>query len=412
MWSVLSKFGSKLSPPGWYFLSVSMFVIPMGIQTILFPWLITIKLGLGASELGIGQMALQLPALFLILVGGFLADRFDAKRMLMGLHVVAAIPPLVLALLISAGQLSYWWMLAFALGAGTVNAFAQPARDKLVSTVAGTEIQKTVTIVMGLTFGAQVIGYALASFTDAVGPTMLLILMAGLLLFGLFTASHLPDSPGEARISAGTSMGEAIKDGLRIVYRSEPMRASALMLASVSLFYGGTFMVLNPLVVRDLYEGGAAEISLSFSMFMGGTILTTVVLVMRGGIKNTGRALILAVFSGACMLLIASTGLSWLAYLVTIFAWGCGGGVAMSMGRTIMQELAPESHRARVMSVFSLANVGSLPFGAALMGFSADIIGILPSFVLAALGGWATVAYCTLATQLPKVRHGAQPESL
>ena len=45
-----------------------MFVVPTGIQTVLFPWLVTIKLELGATELGLGQMALQLPALFLILI--------------------------------------------------------------------------------------------------------------------------------------------------------------------------------------------------------------------------------------------------------------------------------------------------------------------------------------------------------
>ncbi len=382
-----------------------MFVIPMGIQTVLFPWIVTIQLGLGATELGIGQMALQLPALFLILIGGFLADRFNAKFMLMGLHVVAAIPPLLLASLISYGQLSYVWILVFALSTGTVNAFAQPARDKLLSAVAGQEIQKTVTIVMGLTFGAQVIGFGIASFTDSVGAVSLLLVMSGLLLFGLWTARHIPNTANETRLSSDTGMGEAIKDGLRIVVQSDAMRASAIMLASVSMFYGGTFMVLNPLVVRDIYAGGAAEISLSFAMFMTGTILTTVLLVMSGGINKTGRALILAVFAGGCMLSIASTGLSWLGYLAVIFAWGCCGGVAMSMGRTIMQELAPETHRARVMSVFSLANVGSLPFGAALMGFSADIIGILPSFLLAVAGGWGAVLYISLGTSLSRVQH-------
>ena len=384
-----------------------MFVIPMGIQTVLFPWLVTIKLQLGATELGLGQMALQLPALFLILIGGFLADRFDAKKMLMGLHVLAALPPLALALLIAGGQLNFLAMLVFALVTGTVNAFAQPARDKLLSSVAGTEIQKTVTITMGLTFGAQVIGYGAASFADVVGAEALLILMAVLLMLGFGTSYYLPNAKAEEQLSPSSGMGEAIKDGLRIVLESEPMRASALLLAAISLFYGGTFMVLNPLIVRDVYEGGATEISISFAMFMSGTILTTVLLVMRGGMRNTGLALMVAVVAGGFMLLIASLGLPWPGYLATIFAWGCCGGLAMSMGRTIMQELAPESHRARVMSVFSLANIGSLPFGAALMGYSADLIGILPSFQLAVAGGWGSVLYMALRTNLARIHHSS-----
>ena len=265
-------------------------------------------------------------------------------------------------MLIASGQLSFFWTLVFALVTGTINAFAQPARDKPLSSVAGTEIQKTVTITMGLTFGAQVIGYAAASFADSVGAVALLILMTCLLMLGFGTSYFLPNAKVEEQPSPGSGMGEAIKDGLRIVLESEPMRASALLLASISLFYGGTFMVLNPLMVRDIYAGGAPEISLSFAMFMAGTILTTVVLVARGGMRNTGLSLMAAVVAGGFMLLIASLGLPWMGYLVTIFAWGCCGGLAMSMGRTIMQELVPESHRARVMSVFSLANIGSLPF--------------------------------------------------
>lgn len=393
----------KLSPPAWYYLTVGVFVVPMGIQTVLFPWLITIELALGATELGFGQMALQLPALFLVLVGGFLADRFDAKRMLMSLYLLAAVPPVLLALLIFNGHLSYWWMLVFAVITGTINSFAQPARDKLLSSVAGTEVQKTVTIVMGLTFGAQILGYGAARFADTLGAVTLLGIMAVLLCLGFVAAGQLPETTTPGQLKAG--MGEAIADGLRIVKQSESMCASAILLASISLFYGGTFMVLNPLIVRDVYQGGAAEISLSFAMFMSGTILATVMLVVRGGMQNTGRALIVAVVVGGGMLTIASFGLAWAGYLATIFAWGCCGGVAMSMGRTIMQELAPETHRARVMSVFSLANVGCLPFGAALLGFSADIIGILPSFLLAAAGGWCSVLYILVKTNLVNIQH-------
>ncbi len=401
--ALVASLAQRMSPASWYFLTVGVFVVPMGIQTVLFPWLITIELALGATELGLGQMALQLPGLFLVLIGGFLADRFDAKRLLMSLYLFAAIPPILLSVLIGHGYLSFLWMLAFAIVSGTVNAFAQPARDKLLSSVAGTEIQKVVTIVMGLTFGAQIIGYAAASFADELGAEPLLYAMALLLSLGFFSASQLPEAESEVRVEGG--MAEAIIDGLKVVARSEAMRASAILLASISLFYGGTFMVLNPMMVRDVYQGEAAEISLSFAMFMSGTIVSTVIMVLRGGFKNTGKALIVAVCLGGVMLILASLGLDWPGYLAAIFAWGCCGGVAMSMGRTIMQELAPETHRARVMSVFSLANIGALPFGAGLMGISADFIGILPSFLVAVAGAWCAVLYIVFRTNLSSIQH-------
>tara|TARA_R110002073_G_scaffold47089_8_gene128050 strand:- start:1715 stop:2866 length:1152 start_codon:yes stop_codon:yes gene_type:complete len=382
-------------------LSVMSFVIPAGIQTVLFPWLIAIELQLGAQELGLGQMALQVPALLFILIGGFLADRLDARKMLILLHLIAVVPPLCLALLIENGLLSFAWMIVYALSMGVVTAFSQPARDKLLNAVAGNRIQRTVTIVMGLTFGAQIIGFGIASSAESNGPEILLVLMACVMVSGTYSSARLPPSPGNS--SMGGSMSAAIFEGLRIVWYSEKMRASAILLAAISMFYGGTFLVLNPLMVRDLYQGGSEEISLSFAMFMSGTVLTTIALVASGGVKNPGLALIIAVIAGGVMLAIASLGLSFYGYLATIFVWGGCGGIAMSMGRTIMQELAPESHRARVMSVFSLANVGSLTFGAAIMGFSAEFVGILNSFLVAVAGGLATTLYVATCTWLAHV---------
>ncbi|MGK0336829.1 MAG: MFS family permease [Candidatus Azotimanducaceae bacterium] len=389
---------SVMTPARWYFLSVASFVIPMGIQTVLFPWLLAIELQLGARELGLGQMALQIPALFLILIGGFLADRLDARKMLISLHLIAILPPLTLALFISNDVLSFALMIAYALSMGVVTAFSQPARDKLLSAIAGDQIQRTVTIAMGLTFGAQIFGFGIASLAEVAGAELLLVVMAAILLSGIYASFKLPASPGNSDKSS--SMRKSIAEGLRIVFESEKMRASAIMLATLSVFYGGTFMVLNPLIVRDVYQGGATEISLSFACFMSGTVLTSVVLVTLGGLKNPGLGMILAASIAGLMLGITALGLPFMGYLAVLFAWGCCGGLAMSMGRTIMQELAPESHRARVLSVLSLANVGALPFGAALMGFCAEYLGILNSFLVAVAGVWLITAYVATRTRL------------
>ena len=66
----------------WYMTGIATFVIPQGIQTILLPWLIAVELQESADRLGIAQMMTQLPGLFLILAGGLLADRVDARKIL------------------------------------------------------------------------------------------------------------------------------------------------------------------------------------------------------------------------------------------------------------------------------------------------------------------------------------------
>ena len=73
------------------------------------------------------------------------------------------------------------------------------------------------------------------------------------------------------------------------------MAPAVVLLTTMSMFYGGTFMVLNPIIVRDIYGGDAAMISSSFAAFMGGTISMTVLLVSMGGLERPGRGLLTAI---------------------------------------------------------------------------------------------------------------------
>ena len=65
---------------------------------------------------------------------------------------------------------------------------------------------------------------------------------------------------------------------------------------------------------------------------------------------------------------------TWL-FLLVIFFWGMGAGVTMSMGRTIVQHAAAASHRARIMSVYSLGMMGGMPIGSLSMGYMIEWLG-------------------------------------
>lgn len=387
----------------WYMAGVTSFVIPMGIQTVLFPWLVAVQLQESASRLGIAQMSTQLPGLFLILFGGLLADRVDQRKILISFHLVAAIPAAGLALVLYFDQLTYWALIVYALMMGTVMAFIQPARDGMLNRIAGDQLQKTVTITMGLTFGAQIFGFFAASFADSVGAGILLMLQSTILLSGAIISLKLTPFPPPVREMSGTSRFEQIKGGLKIVASSSRMAPTLILMMAMSFFYGGSFVVLNPIIVRDVYGGSAADISMSFAAFMVGTIFTMVVLVAAGGIHKQGRAMMLAIFIGGISLLVAASGLPFYGYLCTLSFWGICGGVAMTMGRTIMQESAPADFRARVISVFSLANLGGMPLGALFMGYCATVIGPLMTLVIAVFGIWMVLVILGLKSDLALV---------
>ena len=117
----------------WYMAGIVTFVIPMGVHTVLFPWLIVVQLQESVERLGLAQMATQLPGLVLILFGGLLADRIDARKILITVHLLASLPAFVLAFMLSTKSISFESLIIYGLFMGSMSAFAQPARDGMLN---------------------------------------------------------------------------------------------------------------------------------------------------------------------------------------------------------------------------------------------------------------------------------------
>ena len=81
----------------WYFGGASSWFLSAGAQMSLFPYLVAVVLEEDARRVGLAQTSAMLPVLLLMLLGGATADRTDCRRLLIRLHLIAAIPPLALA---------------------------------------------------------------------------------------------------------------------------------------------------------------------------------------------------------------------------------------------------------------------------------------------------------------------------
>jgi MFS family permease len=387
------------APLRWYLTSTASFLIPGGIQMVLFPWLVAVLLHEPAQRVGIAQMCGALPALFLILFGGVVGDRFDQRRILIALHLFGALPPFVMAVLIGNDLLSYGLMIGYALIGGIVGAFSQPARDALLSRVAGERIQRTVTIVMAMQFGVQILGISLASLADRVGPVPLILVQTTVMALGCLAVARIRVDRFVAPVKREHALKE-IRDGLSLVLGSERMFPVMILTFAIGVFFAGAFTVLIPLTIRDVYHGGAQQIGLAYVMNMVGTVAVTLLLLARGGVARPGRAVIIGLGAGSLLFLPMVFGVPIGVFYLLIFLWGAGGGITMSMSRSIVQESAPPSHRARVMSVYSLGMMGGMPMGSLAMGYVIGVFGPLHAAWVPVIGMAAVVAWVAWKTNL------------
>jgi len=389
----------------WYLTSTAFYLVPGGIQMVLFPWLVAVYLLESPMRLGVAQMAGQLPMLFLILWGGLLGDRVDQRRLLIFLHMLMVVPPLLMALAIGLGLVVYELLIIWAIVGGILGAFMQPARAAMLARVAGSNIQRIVTMVVGVQCGIQILGFAMGSAADRVGPIVILLAQAVFMLAAAIATAKLPDTP-MATDTSGVKRNafRDIAEGLSIAWKSESIRPAIILVFAVGVFFAGAYMVVLPLMVRDIYNGGATGIAGAFAANMVGTCTVVYFLMRFGGLDHPGRAMILTGFTSCMVLSILHLDLPEWGFYTVLYFWGMCGGISMTMSRAIVQEASPASHRARIMSVYSLGIMGGLPIGSILLGWSVGLFGARNAVLIPAIGMACVLAYLSIGTNLWQVK--------
>jgi MFS family permease len=223
------------------------------------PWLVVGVLRASPEATGMVQTAATLPGVLVLLVGGALADRSDARRVLTRLHLLAALPPLVLALCTATGHLSLAVVTTCAMASGVLNGLSYPARDSLLSLVGGGDVMRAVTGNTIAQFGSQGVGMLIAGAARWLGSAPVLLVQALLVRAGSLAARRLPSRGAPAPESPAPGAADVFA-GLRFVLRSD-LRAVLVLVCGIGLLFNGSYYVLMPLAVRDVYAGGVADVA-------------------------------------------------------------------------------------------------------------------------------------------------------
>jgi MFS family permease len=389
-----------------YLLGLASWFVPLGVQMVLFPWLVAVVLRMDAFAVGLAQAALMAPSLLFLPLGGLVADRGNPRRLLLAYHILYAAPPLALAIvLLSGGGLSYALLIVYGLAAGAIGAFAIPTRDALLPVVAKSgELPRAVALVTALQFMGQLLGIACASAADWVGPAPLLLLNAGLVLAGCLALRRLPDPPPHPP-TEHVGFWRSIGEGVSAAVESEQIWPVMLVNFGVGVFYVGPFMAVLPLAVRDNYDGSALELSYVNFAFWAATITASMALAgLARRFTLRGRLIGVAVAVGAVILAALSTLPPFPVFVALIFVWGVGAGVTMTQSRTVVQVVAPASHRARLMSLFQLGLGGGGPIGAFLTGSICALWGLEAAMLLPALAMVVLIAFVLIRSRLWSMR--------
>lgn len=383
----------------WFGAAIASWFGCFGMQSTLFSWLLVGELGASDEWVGIAQTANMLPSIVLLLVGGAAADRLEPRRVLIALHAIGTLPILALSAAVAFGHLTIPIVMSFGISMGVISAFSMPARDILLSRVAGNDMMRAVTTMTAVQFGAQALGALTAGIARWVGSAPTLVLQALVLLAGSLVTHRIPDPAPAAPPPLGKSALHDIADGVKQVVREPRLWSPLLLVFAVGFLFVGPFLVTFPIIVTHVYGGTIAELSIVMMLFPSGTIAGSLAL-RRWPIRRKGLASLLALLFGAANLAVVGLGLPFPVMVLATMAWGLAGSVFINCSRTLYQEAAPPTQRGRVLAIYQLGFMGAAPLGAMTAGFTSGQIGPLSTLFIFASGMVALVVAAAALTDL------------
>jgi MFS family permease len=388
----------------WYVAGVATWFGAFGMQQVLFSWLVVGELHAEARWVGVAQSASMIPTFLLLLLGGALADRHDRRGLLIRLHLAATALALGLVSVVAGGALSLGLLIGYALAIGSITAFVMPARDALLSEVVGANVMRAVTAMTLVQWGSQAAGAFVGGSARWIGTVPALVLLAATFLAGAPTIARLAKAPPPTGAPHAALRLSDLWIGVREVARSPLLRPVAVLLTAVGALFVGPMMVVFPLLIRDYYGGDVAQLSWLQMCFPIGTILGSLALLARGGVRRKGLAQVASLVSGSASLGVVGFGLPLWGTLLAVVSWGLGAAVFMNSGRTVFQEQAPPAVRGKVLSVYMLAFMGASGLvGAPVSGLMVGWLGPLATCFAASASMLAVVALVVVTTGILRV---------
>ncbi len=372
--------GQRLSSFQYYLSGLGSSAVAMGLQVVIFPWLVVGVLDEPADRVGLAQMAVMLPNLLLILLGGALSDNRHLGSYLFRLYLLYLLPFGMMFIAVNQGYLSYELLIIFGASYGVITAFIQPARESLLSQVASEDLQRSVVRTTMVQFAAQSLGYLSAGLFDRIGLSVLLVFqMLMFIVAGLFLRASQP--AGEGLSKGRQHQSQSIVAGLQAVWHHARLLPLMLLVGATGFLGFGVYLVAMPLMTREVYGQSAvfyAGLQLSFT---AGVLLANVLyLRLRGGFRQPGRVLVISLFSRGLIMLLIATHLPVGLLFPAVLVWGMFSGISISLGRMMTHTEAPEAYRSRVVSIYQLAFFGTAPIGAWVTGQLISAQGVLETF--------------------------------
>jgi len=369
-------------------------------QTFAQAWLV-LQLSGSSFLLGLDSFLGSIPIVLFSLVGGVFADRTERQKLLLGSQFVQMACAFFLATLFATGVVKIWHILALSFIVGTAQSFGGPAYSALIPTLVKTEDLPNAIALNSIQFNvARVLGPTLGGVALALGASWCFSLNG--ISFVAVIISLLLIKPHFVPTKTGESVLESMRGGISFIRKQGAMEALIVLAFSMTLL-AFPLIVFLPVFAKDVFKGGPSLYTIFLVCSGIGSICGALTVAGLGKHKHMGRLVLINLVALGLLITGFARSHSFVLSCILIFFSGAMLLAVFTSIGSLVQLIAPDDMRGRVMSVYNVAFRGGMPFGSLVVGalvrqFSAPVVLSWNGVLLAILGLYFLVVHRKVAT--------------
>jgi MFS family permease len=343
-------------------------------QSVATGWLVYRLTG-SALMLGITTGAQLLPMLFLSPVAGVWADHANRRRLLVAIQSLACVQAAALAVLTFTGRVEVPHVVALALLLGVINAIETPTRQAFLLEMVDREDLPNAIALQSMLFqaarfiGPFIAGLILAAFGEA--WCFLVNAVSYIAIIGTYAVIEVKPRTMPPRTSG---LWSQLMSGFRYAFGFLAMRRLLLLLSAVG-FFTAPWATLMPIFAAETFHGDSRTLGFLIGAVGLGALGGTAFLASRSSVRGLGRLVAASsITAGVALALFSLSHNYWLS-LATLPLFGFGLVVTAAAVNTILQTLADEDQRGRIISMYVMSFLGIAPIGNFLAGAAAERVG-------------------------------------
>jgi MFS family permease len=341
-------------------------------------------------DLGLVGLAQFLPGIFLFLVAGHAADRFDRRRILLTCYSGFAICSGLLLLVTFAAPSVYWIYLVLIL-LGIVRTINWPASRAILPQIVPDEHLHNAIAWNSTAFqSATILGPAIGGVLYAVshGPSLVYavaVVSAVIAILSFFKITLRPRALTREPMSTKTVLA-----GLHYIWRKKVVLGS-ISLDLFAVLLGGAVALL-PVYAKEILKTGPWGLGLLRSAPGIGAGLMAILLAYRPLRRRVGVTMLWGVGAFGVFTIVFGLSHNLVVSMIALLLTGAADMISVVIRGTLVQLATPDEMRGRVNAVDMLFIGASNELGEFESGFTAQWFGTVRAVVLGGIGTLLVIA--------------------